>query len=384
MIDRTTYADTVEHLLDWLGGNPSDQALRDARRSIQAAYREIPNCHTWTYLYTHGRVASIAPVGSDAHDGIEYTHATRTAVISTGVLPDWVEGALLSTNDAVYRIERRVDDTTFTLDATLNPGADAEFAAWQIARDLYLLPEDFIAADQATPDRSFCGLDYVHPRDWLSRVKFTPAPNRPRYYTIVGHPLYPARMAVQFAPIPDAVYTFDHIYKRRPRPLEIESLAGGTATVASGSTSLSVSTPLFSQRHVGMWLRLSHNETSPTSPHGANPARFATQIKTVTDASNVVLADPADAAYTGVAWNGSDPIDFEQGAMLTAFLRWAENELCTARGLFKDRPGTRTAQAEALTRAKESDSRSFAGRSPGSRETYRPRLRDYPAGPDVS
>src|SRR4051812_13716732 len=53
-----TYQDAVERLIDYLGAQPSDTVLRDAKQAAIEALRELTQAHAWTYLYTHGRIVT--------------------------------------------------------------------------------------------------------------------------------------------------------------------------------------------------------------------------------------------------------------------------------------------------------------------------------------
>ena len=70
-----TYADLIEHALDYLGGTADEPATRDCLRSARQSYSEVTNSRTWSYLYTHGRVITDAPynLGTVAYFHSGYT-----------------------------------------------------------------------------------------------------------------------------------------------------------------------------------------------------------------------------------------------------------------------------------------------------------------------
>lgn len=61
-----TYADAVDHLVDFVGGGASDTLHRDCRRAIQSAYREIATSHRWPYYYRSAAI--VLDVDSDSYD----------------------------------------------------------------------------------------------------------------------------------------------------------------------------------------------------------------------------------------------------------------------------------------------------------------------------
>ena len=53
-MERLTYQDAVDHVVDYVGGGLSDVVVRDAKKAVQAAYRDLFMAHNWTYLYKLG------------------------------------------------------------------------------------------------------------------------------------------------------------------------------------------------------------------------------------------------------------------------------------------------------------------------------------------
>ncbi len=97
-----TYQDAVEHGLDFLGGTPDALALRDARRAVLSAYRELINVRIWQYLINHDRILTQPPF----HTGyVAYNNTTR----------------------------QRLDDQTLLLTEQVNFGQDLDYAPQEIA-----------------------------------------------------------------------------------------------------------------------------------------------------------------------------------------------------------------------------------------------------------
>jgi hypothetical protein len=405
MISRTTFHDLVDHGLDYIGGNPSDNAKRDCIRAALEAYRDLANAFNWSYLYTHGRiVTSAAYDGTIGYGGtpnltlptIQYKQSSGTypqMVTLTGDMwPDWAgDGAYIRLNVTdssgastlvAYRVKERKSATVLTLTDTLNPFEDLPAGtSFILYRDTYLLPEDYIAQDQSLYERNFGGMEFRHPRDWLYENRYVFAQGVPLYYTIVGDPQYPGRLSMKIFPWPIEAKSVDFVYKRRPRPLMNLLYSGGTSTVsvtAGSQTVIGVGTT-FTPAMVGSVIRIASGGTKAPSSliMGEQRVILESVITAYVSATSVTISDPADIAYTTSPYTISDSIDIEQGVMLNALLRGVEKHLGMNRTL-KDKPSALKQYDIALSEAKSADSRSFTGRSVGQKGHMRMRLRDFP------
>jgi hypothetical protein len=89
-----------------------------------------------------------------------------------------------------------------------------------------------------------------------------------------------------------------------------------------------------------------------------NPYAFQTSVLTYGSATALTLLDVANAAYSGVKYTLSDPLDIEDGAMFTAFLRLAEARYSRmARMEAKTVQGYELDAQKALIQALENDRR---------------------------
>jgi hypothetical protein len=388
MISYYTFQDAVDHGLDYLGSNPTDQARRDCVRAILESYRDLANAFNWTYLYTPGRLITSPAYDSSATGAtLAYLDSSgtypRQVTISGDVWPDWAGDGVIRIGTVGYKVDQRISATVLTLDETIKPSADIPaLTPFTMYQDSYLLPEDFVAQDQALYELNFGGMDYTHPREWLFENRYVFAQGTPQFFTITGDRKYPGRLLTRIFPWPFQVKTIDFIYKRRPRVLLTQRVVAGTVSVTGSGTALTGVGTAFMPKHVGSVIRLSGNPKPPSSLiMGDNVAVFETTIAAYVSPTSVVLRDPVDATYTASGYVVSDPIDIEQGAMLNAYLRCVEKHLGMARTL-KDKPSASKQYDVALGEAKSADSRSFQGRSVGQTGRYRPRFRDMPTGPD--
>jgi hypothetical protein len=402
VISYTTFEDVLNHGLDYLGAASSAQALRDCRRAALEAYRDLANAHNWSYLYTHGRIITNGMYDSTvANSTLQYAQSggtyPRMATISGDVWPTWAAGSYIrcqaptvapENSDApvdlsgvvAYKVVERISATVVVLDGLINPGFDiAAGTPFQIYRDTYLLPEDYIAQDQALFERNFGGMSYTHPREWLYENRYVFAQGVPQMYTITGDNLYPGRLVIKIYPWPYETRSIDFIYKRRPRPLLLESDSAGSVSITGGSVSLNGTGTVFTTNMVGSVIRLAANGLKPPSSliMGGAPTVLETFVKDWVSPTAVNLEDPARSTLSNVAYTISDMVDIEQGAMLNAYFRCVEKHLGMNRTL-KDKPSAAAQFTKALAEAKDADSRSFTGRSVSEHRPLRRRLRDYP------
>lgn len=392
----TTFSDVLNHLVDYLGGSAGDQVKRDCRRALLEAYRTLANAHNWSYLYTHSRIiTSGAFDGSQVNATIQYQGTGGTypnqVTLSGSSWPDWaaqgtylrcaVDDSFGETGMVGFRVAERKSATVLTLNPTISPATDLPAGTqFVLYRDTYLLPEDYIAQDQALYERNFGGMNYTHPREWLYENRYVFAQGIPQAYTITGDPQYPGRLVMKVFPWPAETKTIDFVYKRRPRSLELEKYTTGTVSGTAGTNTIT-GTGVFTPGMVGSILRLAANGTAapPTSLIMGNQTVFETFITDWISSTSVAIdvENPLDQNYTNVPYCISDMVDIEQGAMLNAYLRCCEMHIAQTRTL-KDKPSARLQYQAALSEAKAADSRSFSGRHVSQSRPLRRRLRDYP------
>lgn len=379
----------VESLIDFIGGNPDVKTVRDAKRAIQAAYRDLANTHNWTYFYTHGRINT---VNTQSIGTVSYLQSSGTypnqATLSGAAWPNWSAGAYLFMGQIRWKVARVVSATVAQLDPQVNPGVDALDATYTLYRDSYVLPEDYVAQDQALYEQNFGGMTYRHPSDWLYENRYIFSSGTPQFYTIKGDQTRPGRLFLCIYPFPVDHRTIDFVYKRRPRNIGavVESKAG-TVSVLLGTTAVTGVGTAFSPSMVGAVIRFSSTPASgaavvpPTAVTRENPAAFETTIEGYTSPTSLTLNEPAPAAFSGVGYTISDAVDVEVGAMYDAFERGCEAQMGKLRNLDNKSDLDRD-YVTALRRAMAADSRSFMGRAEGLALPVRQRLRDMPLGPD--
>lgn len=376
----TTYQDLIDHLSDYVGSATGDDTIRFARRAAQDAYNHFPSIHNWSYLYSRGRVTTVAP---QTLGTIAYTNSTLTVTLTSSTWPSWVLQGIIVLNNIPYSIATNPTSTTITLPPQNNPGADvAAGTTYTLYQDSYSLPIDFTQCDEIVNINQGLRLAFEHPSTWLTIQRIHRGPATPRLYCIAGNPGYLGSMAARFFPPPDAQYFMDFIYKRRPRPLSVVLVNTGTVSTTSGSLTITGAGTSWDSTMVGTSIRLSQtgNNVVPTGPSGENP--FFIERAVLAVASTTSLTVDADPAYTGssLAYAISDPVDVEEGAMLNFLLRMCEKQMRVSRRI-KSSPEEVADYQAAKMEAMEADNRSSARQSVGS-GGYPRQLRDYPSGSD--
>lgn len=164
-------------------------------------------------------------------------------------------------------------------------------------------------------------------------------------------------MALRMYPPPDAVYRYEYLYRRQPRQLLTPQYNTGTVTT-SGTAVTGVGTA-WTSNMVGSVIRFSSSTTAPTGITGTNPPT-AERIITARGSTTTLTIDSAlSSELAAVKYEISDPIDIEQGAMYSFFLRKCEYELGCLLNKSDDLPALTKKLKMAEIEAKEADARTF-------------------------
>lgn len=357
-----TFDDAVTHLLDFVGGDVRPETVRDVKRALTQAYREIADAHHWTYLHTPYRFVTDAAYSTGT---ITYDHtggaSERLVTLSGGTFPSWAANGRMRISDVVYRVDERLSDTTLTLIEAENPGADvAAGTSYSLLRDTYTLPADFRATDRPETYAKW-SMSYIDPAEWLRRTTRGDTAGDPAMYTIMPDDILPRRFSIRLYPHPVTSEPINMIYHRRPRRGSIHDRIvfredAGFASVDDADTAVTGASTDWSSVHVGTILRLSRGAKDyPTGNEGVKPYAFESTVTAVGGAGSLTIGDAADRDYSGVRFVLSDPVDMDT-AVLTAFLRAAEMQMA----LNKNMPSAGVVGASAghaLLKAKEADMR---------------------------
>ena len=388
-VEILTYQDLIDHATDYLRGNPTPEATRDARRAIISALRIFPNEHSWSYFARPGRIVTSAPysTGTVEYDHSGHTSGERIITLSDGTWPDWTRNGVLILDDNIpYEVATQIDGVTLQLAISSNPSADvAAGTSYNLFRDAHPLPGDYATSDMFYTPNAYRRMNYVHPREWLISQRYNlTSSNSPSHYTIMGSRDFQNVMEIAIYPHADSVFAIDFIYKRRPRNMEVETEAAGTVTTTVGSKRVTGDSTRFASIHVGSVMRFAiDNSEVPTGRMGANPYFMERMVMSVTDTGELEVDQEFNDSLASVKYTISDPLDIEPGVMATAFLRCVERELSIIRRMDSAKE-VQAIYQESLRDAKDADSRTTAMRSVYTEgQSGQQRWIYNPAGPDV-
>lgn len=375
-VPTLTYRDAVRHVIDWLGASVTEQSMRDARRAVRNAYREIAQAARWSYTYTRGRLDTVASYTTGT---ITYTNSSRAVTLASGTWPSWAAYGAIAISNVAYEIASRDSNTQITLSVNSNPGADvAAGTAYTLYRDSYPLPSDFLSMGVIVEATNQHYPDFVHPNEWIERQRLSKSPGTPIVYSIISDQNYLNILAWRCHPPPSSVYHYDYIYQRRLRPLVYDEVSAGTATNTASSTTTTGTGTAFLSAHIGSIIRLSSDSTNqPEGLEWQNPYAEERVITAFTSATSVTVDTAWTSAHTGVKYIISDPVDVEDGAMMNAFLRCCEKQVATSKTM-RSLGQAEKAYMDALILAREADSRNFTTLVQGYGGHWRIPLRDMP------
>lgn len=332
-MNLTTYSDLVDHALTYLAKSADEAAALDARRAVQAAYREVANARQWSCYFKLARLNLSAPysTGTVAYDHTGGTYE-RQLTLTDGTWPDWAAYGDVKIDDVCYEVADRKSATVLQLAELSNPGEDvAAGEAYTIFRDTYPLPSDLIAVEGIRWADQSGGPCFAHASHWLDgRARVSVGQGRPSLFAVTGDPNFQGLLAARFDPAPDAAYAAELLYQRRGRPLKVFKVGAdgdGTVSVTAGSQTVTGVGTSFSSAHAGAVIRFSEDENEPDDLAGVNPAAEERVVMSVTNSTTLLVDDVATQTLSGVAYLISDPVDVEAGAMMNYLLREVERQV---------------------------------------------------------
>ena len=377
---RVTAWDLAERLNDFTGANPDSKNYRGVRRSVLDALREFATLHNWTSLRTYGRIALNADqtAGSVTFDltGGAYE---RQLTLAGATWPSWAASGSVRIGEVIARVDRRISDTVLVLKDPCFIDDAAAGTAYTLYRDIYTLPSDFVASDNAVAETCWGPLAFIPYGQWLQRVRRQETVGTPHWWTIAGDPDRPGRLAMHLYPAPDAAGTLDFMYYKKPREVRLFDLTDGTVTVElSNPTLATFSRPVLKATMVGTVLRLAEDAAEPPDGlDGVRPYSFEANVVSVLSETTCQLDAAVTADFLAVAYRISDPIEIDD-LQQVLIGRTAEKHLAHSR-ILKTAANVNKVWVDALVLAKEADSRIVAARASHQGGHYRPRLARMPA-----
>lgn len=331
-----TYQDGVEHLVDLFNMDRDARNLRQAKRSLYRAYRDLPNYHQWAYYHRRKLLESEA---SQTSSTITYDHTgganERMVTIAAGTWPANAKYGSIIINDVHYQIDARISGTVITLRSDSNPGADlAALTTYEWYREAYYLPVNFRRMSQlldASQTTGLYPLQYVSPSEHHRRSRnfWGQTVDRPEWYTLRNDDRWFGAPVIVLGRPPNAGRTYDYIYEVNPRPLH--TYAEETGTVSGSTATITGSGTTFTSRHIGSVIRLGTSAALPVSRVGGfgSTVEYAEQriVTAVASATSLTVDKAPDSSVSGVKFSISDPLDLEVHSMLTVMLKLAEYEM---------------------------------------------------------
>jgi len=359
-----TYQDAVEYVLDVFDDERSNaKVLRQAKRAVLRAYRDLPNRHDWK-CYQSRRILVTAASQDDGT--ITYDHtggaSERLLTLADDTFPSTARFFRINIDGTHYPIDTYVDSTNVTLPENENPGADvAAGTDCVIYRNAYPLPADFRKMGWLFDITGKNEIEIVSPDEAHAHSVFYGTPGVPSMAAIHEAGEYFGVMQLVFGPAPSTARTYDMLYTRSPRALLTERVEGTATTVGTAVTVDAA--VLDSNKHVGSVLRFSDSTTDPTGPEGDiadvdNPYFAQRIIQSVNSTTTATLDAALPSNITDKNYVLSDPIDLHHSSMLTYFQLLCEAIFCRITGR-EDRHERRAVADRELLLAMEADSRVY-------------------------
>lgn len=334
-----TFQDAVDYVLDSheIVSDPLNR--RRARAAVVMAYRNIVDSHDWNYFY---RQRILNTVASYSTGTVVYDHTgganERQLTLTTGTWPSWAAFGKVIISNVHYEVSTRVSDSIVTLTSNSNPGQDVASTTYQIYRSSYPLPSDFRRLAKIWDVTQQREVNYVNAIEQHTAVNiFYDVPADPWHYTIRADGKYYGSFSLMFGPPPSAIRQYDMLYKVAPRQLNFNNDYSSGTVSCSASTSVTGSSTTFPTGCSGSIIRFSSNNTPPTGIIGSydgndNPFIAQAVISSRGSATALTLSEAITETLSGVGYTISDPLDLEEGSMLSAFLKMAEAEFASRAG----------------------------------------------------
>lgn len=296
-----------------------------AEEAINQAYRKLAGCHPWSYLHRRAQITTVAPQSTGT---VAFNSSTNVLTLTGATWPTWATHGILIIKSNVYAVQNILSSATVSLVATRRPQADiASGTSYVLAQIEYPLPVDFLRMEDLITVGNVWVTREIEPGSLLQTERIFYNPARPWMYMVRGSTYYPGQMAIEFAPPPDAAYTFDISYFAMPRQRTLpRPYVSGTVSVSG--TAVTGTNTAFTQSMVGCRLRQGTADSIPDGEYGPTGSTSENTIASVTNATSLTLVD-AGATSSNVMFMIDDPIDVERVSLDEAFCRICEYEFAS-------------------------------------------------------
>lgn len=333
-----TYQDLIDALGVATGGGSTTPEQRDVRFACQEAYTHLGDIHNWLFYRRAYRVQLSAPYDTGT---IVYDHtggaSERLVTLTGGTFPSWARNGKIIIDNVVYEVAERLSDTTLTLDAVLNPGADVSSTSYTMMRSAYAMPFDFKGMFDPQDENQIRAC-YVRPHEWHSLERTMPTQTDAFFWTVMPSPDTYAGYVLRTWGYPSTAQSLDFMYQGRPRPIKRSgyetSSRAGTVTLAA-NTAVQGNSTTFTSDMVGSILRVTSSTTVyPTGEGDLNvwsEQKVITAYTAASGASALTVDSSWGTTYTTVLYTISDPCDVDH-SLWNFLLATAKHRLWKIRG----------------------------------------------------
>ena len=335
MLSFLTFNDAINHLCDAGFGISQDKEHAILKRACRAAYRDLMDRHRWRYGHIEYGITLAAPyeTGTLAYDHTGGVYE-RQVTLSSGTLPDEAESYKLLVSNEVYPVDEVHSSTAFTLDSSMNPGADiAAGTSYTLYRDTYPLPDDFLKIDEVLNNGNQWLNWYVEPGQYLTFERQRRGlSSNPFRWTVMQDAERPGGFCLRVAGYPREAANLVFIYQRafqEPVLSGLESYSYSTSNsilvaLQEGSPQITGTGTAFNQRMVNSIIRVGVDGTNlPTDDAGVYPFAQSLRIKSVESTTGMTAYTDATETVSERKFVISDLLDMHR-TMFNAFLRGCE------------------------------------------------------------
>jgi hypothetical protein len=312
-----TLNDMVHSLTLRSGAQPSDRHNARMVKAIQSAIRSLHTKHPWTYYKSQTRFTTSPEVAMEiTYDRTGGSTERLVTITSDSEWPADAAYGELFIGDKIYRVHRRLSDTTATLEPDHSPSADyTGEATWR--RRAYSFGREIIKVEYAhniTANRPLTSLPHA---EFGASAYSQVVSGYTRNFSWQNHGGKFGGSEFVLHPAPIAEETIEVSALMLPIVPTITSVTGTDMAGSSGGYTLTSTAGAFSSRHVGCIVRVSINSTAPTELNSDN-WDFQAFVTAVNSATSITISDPLPQSYSARGYVISSPIDIEASVMLEA------------------------------------------------------------------
>ena len=321
-----TFQDAVERVLTTVGargGHPGE--LASARNAVIDAMRELPGRFSWSYYKRSLQITTNSPV---YNLNAAYTHTgganERQLVLTSGTWPANAASGQVVMLGTIFKIGKRINDTTVQLSENTNPGRDLAAQDLTLVYTAYNIGTRVRRLASLQESQTDLPIDYASHQDLLQFQHINPVPSTPVLFNIHQSGSSINSMEVEFAPPPLDQRTYTLAIEAQPRQLRTHE---DNLTVTTSGTAVTATTGTFKSRHLGSVIRFSSDATPPTGTAGQsdsyNPYVEQKIITSIVSSSEATISSALSEDLTGVAAIVTDPLDIDHNTLLGLFIAMA-------------------------------------------------------------